>query len=68
MVSFTGPAGAGGICDTSTCLHRGSRCYEGERVTLVFRYALAHKMQGKATAVLPRPKKMNPAQEMFLGA
>ena len=68
MVSLTGPAGAGGICDTSICLHFGSRCHVGERVTLVFRYAPAHKMQGKATAILPRPQGLDPLREMFLGA
>jgi hypothetical protein len=63
-----GPAGAGAICDTSTCLHYGSRCRSGERVSIVFRYAPAHKIKGKGTTVLPRPEKMTPAREMFLGA
>ena len=68
LFRLIGPAGAGAICDTSTCLHYGSRCREGERVSVVFRYAPAHKIKGKGTAVLPRPEKMSPAQEMFLGA
>jgi hypothetical protein len=60
--------GAGGICDTSTCLHFGSRCRSGERVTLVFNYALAHKINGSPTRELPRPANMTPAQEMMLDA
>ena len=68
LFRLTGPAGAGAICDTSTCLHYGSRCREGERVSIVFRYAPAHKIKGKGTALLPRPVDMNPVQEMFLGA
>ncbi len=68
LFRLIGPAGAGAICDTSTCLHYGSRCRSGERVSVVFRYAPAHKIKGKGTALLPRPEKMNPAQEMFLGA
>ncbi|MDP6172746.1 MAG: hypothetical protein QGF09_01090, partial [Rhodospirillales bacterium] len=68
LFALTGPAGAGAICDTSTCLHYGSRCRSGERVSVVFRYAPAHKIKGTGTALLPRPEKMNPTQEMFLGA
>ena len=66
LFTLTGPEGAGAICDTSTCLHYGSRCREGERVSIVFRYAPAHKIKGKGTAVLPRPEKMDPVREMFL--
>jgi hypothetical protein len=68
LFRLTGPAGAGAICDTSTCLHYGSRCRSGERVSVVLRYAPAHKIKGKDTVVLPRPQKMNPVREMFLGA
>ena len=68
LFALTGPAGSGAICDTSTCMHYGSRCREGERVSIVFRYAPAHKIKGKGTALLPRPVDMNPVQEMFLGA
>ena len=60
--------GAGGICDTSTCLHFGSRCRSGERVTLVFTYALAHKIDGSPTRLLPHPPNLTPAQEMMLDA
>ncbi|MDP6486609.1 MAG: hypothetical protein QF386_05105 [Alphaproteobacteria bacterium] len=68
LFRLIGPAGAGAICDTSTCLHYGSRCREGERVSIVFRYAPAHKIKGKGTAVLPHPQKMDSTREMFLGA
>ncbi|MBL6935707.1 MAG: hypothetical protein ISR48_09860 [Alphaproteobacteria bacterium] len=68
LFRLIGPAGAGAVCDTSTCLHYGSRCRSGERVSVVFRYAPAHKIKGKGTELLPRPEKMNPVQEMFLGA
>lgn len=68
MFALIGPAGAGAICDTSTCLHYGSRCRSGERVSVVFRYAPAHKIKGMGTALLPHPQKMTPAREMFLGA
>jgi len=43
LVQLTGPAGAGGIVDTSECLHCGSRCLTGKRVVFVFRFTLAHK-------------------------
>ncbi len=68
LFRLIGPAGAGAICDTSTCLHYGSRCREGERVSIVFRYAPAHKVKGAGTALLPRPASMDPTREMFLGA
>jgi len=58
-------AGAGGICDTSTCLHYGSRCRMGERGTLVFRYAKAHK--ALSSPPMPRPARMDPVRELFLG-
>ncbi|MDP6527025.1 MAG: hypothetical protein QGH15_22835 [Kiritimatiellia bacterium] len=68
LFRLIGPAGTGAICDTSTCLHYGSRCREGERVSIVFRYAPAHKIKGKGTKILPRPEKMTPVREMFLQA
>jgi hypothetical protein len=64
--SLAGPAGAGGIVDTSTCLHYGSRCREGERVTLVFRYAPAHKIKGSGTKYLPKLDKMDKIRQMML--
>jgi len=66
FISLAGPAGAGGIVDTSTCLHYGSRCREGERVTLVFRYAPAHKIKGSGTKYLPQPEKMDQIRKMML--
>jgi hypothetical protein len=68
LFRLIGPAGAGAICDTSTCLHYGSRCREGERVSVVFRYALAHKIKGTGTALLPRPETLDPVRELFLEA
>lgn len=43
LKSVTGPAGAGGIVDTSKCLHCGSRCASGERVVMILSYMHAHK-------------------------
>jgi len=68
LFRLVGPAGAGAICDTSTCLHYGSRCRSGERVSAVFRYAPAHKIKGKGTALLPRPATLDPVRELFLEA
>jgi hypothetical protein len=68
LFRLVGPAGAGAICDTSTCLHYGSRCRSGERVSVVFRYAPAHKIKGKGTALLPRPTTLDPLRELFLEA
>jgi hypothetical protein len=45
LVSLAGPAGTAGFVDTSTCLHQGSRCEEGERWTLVFRFVPAHTVR-----------------------
>jgi len=42
-VSLTGPAGTGGIVDTSRCLHLGSRCTEEPRLVFVLKFALVHK-------------------------
>ncbi len=68
LFALIGPEGAGAICDTSTCLHYGSRCRSGERVSVVFRYAPAHKIKGKGTALLPRPTTLDPLRELFLEA
>ena len=68
LFALIGPEGAGAICDTSTCLHYGSRCRSGERVSVVFRYAPAHKIKGKGTALLPRPTTLDPVRELFLEA
>lgn len=68
LFALTGPAGVGVMCDTSICLHYGSRCRSGERVSVVFRYAPAHKIKGKGTAILPHPTDMDPVREMFLTA
>ena len=68
LFRLVGPAGAGAICDTSTCLHYGSRCRSGERVSVVFRYAPAHKIKGKGTTLLPRPATLDPVRELFLKA
>ena len=41
-IQLKGPAGTGGIVNTSRCLHLGSRCTE-PRVVLALKYVLAHK-------------------------
>ncbi|NQV40667.1 MAG: hypothetical protein HQ505_09115 [Nitrosopumilus sp.] len=68
FIEMVGNVGSGAIVDTSTCLHFGSRCKSGERVTLVFRYAPAHKRKGADRQQLPRPDHMSKPQEMLLGA
>jgi len=66
LLSLPEEAGAGGICDTSTCLHYGSRCKSGKRVTLVFQYGLAHKISGSPTALLRGPANMDSVRNLFL--
>jgi hypothetical protein len=43
LIKVIGPAGAGGIVDTSECLHFGSRSKSGVRVVMIVTYMLAHK-------------------------
>ncbi len=43
MAQFVGPQGAGGMVDTSKCLHFGSRCQAGQRVLFVITFLPAHK-------------------------
>lgn len=43
LMALTGPAGAGGIVDTSECLHCGSRVEKGERVIMILSFMHAHK-------------------------
>lgn len=43
LLKVTGPAGAGGIVDTSECMHCGSRCEESHRVIMILSYMHAHK-------------------------
>lgn len=43
LVKLTGDSGAGGIVDTSECLHAGSRCESGIRVVMILSYMHAHK-------------------------
>jgi hypothetical protein len=43
LVRLIGPAGSGGIVNTSRCLHLGSRCSERPRLVLAIKYALAQK-------------------------
>jgi hypothetical protein len=38
LVQLVGPAGSGGMVDTSNCLHYGSRTRSGPRVVLMFQY------------------------------
>jgi hypothetical protein len=42
-IALTGEAGAGGIVDTSECLHCGSRVSTGERVVMILSFMHAHK-------------------------
>jgi len=43
LIRLTGPTGAGGIVDTSECLHFGSRNRSKTRVVFVLSFILAHK-------------------------
>jgi hypothetical protein len=43
LVRLTGPAGSGGIVNTSRCLHLGSRCTDRPRLVFAIKYALAQK-------------------------
>lgn len=38
-ISLEGHAGSGGIIDTSSCLHYGSRCIEGSRIVFMFHFS-----------------------------
>ena len=40
ILRLTGPAGTCGFVDTSRCLHYGSRCTSGYRLSLVLHYAM----------------------------
>jgi hypothetical protein len=42
-MSMVGPAGTALFCDTSVCMHAGSRCKSGDRVMLVLRYTPPHR-------------------------
>ena len=42
-MSMIGPAGTALFCDTSVCMHAGSRCESGHRVMLVLRYTPPHR-------------------------
>ena len=38
-ISIEGQAGSGGIIDTSSCLHYGSRCIQGNRLVFMFHFS-----------------------------
>jgi hypothetical protein len=40
VLRLTGPVGTCGFVDTSRCLHYGSRCTSGYRLSLVLHYAM----------------------------
>ena len=42
-MSMVGPPGTALFCDTSACMHAGSRCESGDRVMLVLRYTPSHR-------------------------
>jgi hypothetical protein len=42
-MSMVGPPGTALFCDTSVCMHAGSRCETGARVMLVLRYTPPHR-------------------------
>lgn len=58
VVEFIGPAGSGGMVDTSECLHFGSRCRAGQRVLFVMTFMPAHKpgTSGSAKFAHVRPR------------
>lgn len=68
VISLTGDAGESAIVDTSTCLHYGSRCEEGERVVLVFRYAPKHKHYIESMGKLSATKDLDKIEKLILSA
>ncbi len=61
IVPLTGPTGAGGIVDTSACLHLGSRNRSRARVVFVMSFMPAHKggTPGFRNFDIPRRKRDN---------
>ena len=54
-LSMVGPAGTALFCDTSVCMHAGSRCESGDRVMLVLRYTPSHRPLFRNDPVLNVP-------------
>jgi hypothetical protein len=67
-MSMVGPAGTALFCDTSVCMHAGSRCETGHRVMLVLRYTPPHRPLFRNDPVLnvPIPRE-NPTRRMVMG-
>jgi hypothetical protein len=67
-ISMVGPAGSSLFCDTSVCLHAGSRCETGNRIMLVLRYAPSHRPLFNYDPVLNGAiPDENPTRRMVMG-
>jgi len=66
--SMVGPPGTALFCDTSVCMHAGSRCQSGERIMLVLRYTPPHRPLFRNDPVLDVPIPAdNPTRRMIMG-
>lgn len=54
MIMLTGPAGAGGMVDTTRCLHFGGRARRGERHMMIIQYTRPGAALDTPAAVQPR--------------
>lgn len=64
---LTGPAGSGGIVNTSRCLHLGSRCVDQSRLVLAIKFALAHKVPASYAAMFAgHPYGRDPLRSLVL--
>ncbi len=67
-LSMVGPPGTALFCDTSVCMHAGSRCETGARVMLVLRYTPPHRPLFRDDPVLNVAiPDDNPTRRMVMG-
>jgi hypothetical protein len=68
LVMLTGPAGAGGLVDTTRCLHYGGRARSGERHMMIIQYARPGDIVAQAPVppVYPHPERLSALQRAAL--
>lgn len=69
MITLTGPAGAGGMVDTTRCLHFGGRARRGERHMMIIQYTRPGDAMDTSVPVQPRhshPERLSPLQRRAL--
>lgn len=69
MVRLTGPAGSGGMVDTTRCLHYGGRARRGERHMMIIQYTRPGDAMDVPVKVHPRfadPDRLSPLQRSAL--